>query len=545
MTSTHVVTQHELYRAAAHGDLVTVQQFFYQSSVAHSIDRINAWYRGARVAALAATQVPYAHKRPQDPPSGWYVQLGLPISFSQDFLFGTMTKHGHTHVLAWLFSREATEIIGDTLRGVMHRITMFIMYAPVVSLDMMESLVTSHLFVDVMTPEEQQHALADALNTAIRERRHEMVRTLVAHGARVEGTPRHEAPLMVCAGYGDAACLQVLVDHGVDLLSADVFVEAASKGNVDGAKSLVAHGADASGEPGTRNPLHVAAEEGVAAIVDVLLTDERVDINAQTASGSTALMLATRKRRMELQYGYDGPRNVVSSLLRRGADLSLQDVQGRTALHHAACSEYLEVVSLLLGKGADPNTQDTRGATPLHAVAQKEMTQRLYPVLDLLLSHGADAFLETQDGSSAYKMLLSGGLGRIMSRRYSPDAPLSRNQARTWVYRKCGADIDRALSWVDKTKAKTMLEMTTVDRSAILGATSRGDLNTIRSHFRQPVVMESIADINRRLLPAYATKLRANETPFIDYTRLSGRRSWLQELLLNQPAKGDHAHVFE
>lgn len=62
-----------------------------------------------------------------------------------------------------------------------------------------------------------------------------------------------------------------------------------------------------------------------------------------------------------------GSADVVRALLSRGADPSVVDGEGKTALHHAAEKGNSKVVCVLLEHGADVDTQATDGTTPLSA----------------------------------------------------------------------------------------------------------------------------------------------------------------------------------
>ena len=91
-------------------------------------------------------------------------------------------------------------------------------------------------------------------------------------------------------------------------------------------------------------------------MLDLLLGCRGIDVNLTGASdGSTPLLLAAR---------YRSPRSV-DALLRAGAQLSVCDVKGNTALHKAAANPNESTLQLLLSRGADPCVRDAHGRSPL------------------------------------------------------------------------------------------------------------------------------------------------------------------------------------
>jgi ankyrin repeat protein len=125
---------------------------------------------------------------------------------------------------------------------------------------------------------------------------------------------------------------------------------------VDTSKALLAKAA----EVGTRTPsgrtaLSFAAEGGSAPLVDELVArGARVD--DATRKGWTPLMFASKP-------------DVAAALLRHGADVDARTAGGSTALLIAAQGRSAETVSLLLAKRANPNAVNDDGWTPLMAAA--------------------------------------------------------------------------------------------------------------------------------------------------------------------------------
>lgn len=80
------------------------------------------------------------------------------------------------------------------------------------------------------------------------------------------------------------------------------------------------------------------------------------DLNAQTKSGNTALIIATTNYRCF---------SCIRLLLRRGADPNLQNKAGNTALFYAADSGFFDVVKLLVKYGINVNIKNKAGETAL------------------------------------------------------------------------------------------------------------------------------------------------------------------------------------
>lgn len=110
-----------------------------------------------------------------------------------------------------------------------------------------------------------------------------------------------------------------------------------------------------------RNPLHVAAVEGKAAVVPALVA-KGASLEAQDREQRTPLCEAAKH----------GNRDAAAALLDAGASLHPRCRGiGMEPLHIAGGADAVDVVKLLLERGADPNAKDDWEQTPLHQVANE------------------------------------------------------------------------------------------------------------------------------------------------------------------------------
>ena len=156
----------------------------------------------------------------------------------------------------------------------------------------------------------------------------------------------------------------------------------------------------------TFNALHAAASSGNEDVINFLLEND-FNIDAQTPDGWTPLFIAAR----------DGRTEAAKLLVFRQADLNIQTDLGATALLMAITQPYpteeerLDLVTYMLKRGADPNLPPAEGITPLYYAA---VTQKM-PIVEILLEHGAQvtpelyekvaAFLEKEETPTAKKIL--------------------------------------------------------------------------------------------------------------------------------------------
>ena len=117
--------------------------------------------------------------------------------------------------------------------------------------------------------------------------------------------------------------------------------------------------------------------------------EQGTDVNTIDSGGRTLLMEAVIQRDHDL----------VDLLVDRGADVTIRDRREWTALHFAAQEYDAAATKQLLLYGADANARDDYGNTVIATAVLNSLGRG--DVIQVLLTHGADASVENQSGISA------------------------------------------------------------------------------------------------------------------------------------------------
>eukprot|EP00058_Branchiostoma_floridae_P003217 XP_002588705.1 hypothetical protein BRAFLDRAFT_131217 [Branchiostoma floridae] len=180
----------------------------------------------------------------------------------------------------------------------------------------------------------------------------------------------YTTPLYITASKGYIECMRHLLDRRADVnyspngwspLHAAVdggHVDAVQRGTNINAKTYDVE----------ETPLHVAAQNGLFDLVDLLL-EKGADPNATNNEGDTPLALACTCTEGDSYY-----HNTVEKLIQWGADVNLKDKEKKLPLHNAARKGDHKLVEILVRKGSEINARDYFLKTPLFdAVAASEI----------------------------------------------------------------------------------------------------------------------------------------------------------------------------
>ena len=150
--------------------------------------------------------------------------------------------------------------------------------------------------------------------------------------------------------------------------------------------TLVIHGADINARsPLGLGPLSMASIYGWVSVIETLL-DLGCDVNERSVPVSEEVWRLSSPAGVERSSGHtplmiaamEGGLETARLLISRGADLSLKDSVGSTALHIAAnpwWQENVELAQLLVESGSDLDAKDGSGRTPLDVAKEAGFTQ--------------------------------------------------------------------------------------------------------------------------------------------------------------------------
>jgi ankyrin repeat protein len=208
-------------------------------------------------------------------------------------------------------------------------------------------------------------------------------------------SPMRRLVLQALAAAGLASCLPELAFAG----AYDDWFKAI-KLDLDGqVRTLLKRGIDPNTVDEERGDtaLILAVREDSAKVIDLLLQNKDVKLDARSRNGDTALMLAAYKNKPAL----------VRALLDKGAE---PNQTGWTALHYAATVGNNDIVQLLLDRSAYIDAESPNQTTPIMMAARGGHIL----TVKLLLDEGADVTLKNGAGMTAIDFARAGGFNDIV-----------------------------------------------------------------------------------------------------------------------------------
>lgn len=172
----------------------------------------------------------------------------------------------------------------------------------------------------------------------------------------------------------------------------EAFSRAVSVNNDSGVRSMLADGMNPNLPDAQRGdvPLVLALRDDADKVFEVLLAAPGIDLEARSANGNTALMMAAYKHKQA----------AVEALLAKGAKVNQS---GWTALHYAASAGDLPIMKILLDRDAVVDARAPANITPLMFAAREGQEE----AVKLLLASGADASLKSSHGWTASQFALA------------------------------------------------------------------------------------------------------------------------------------------
>jgi cytohesin len=211
-----------------------------------------------------------------------------------------------------------------------------------------------------------------------------LARLLLDNGAAIDAqTPTKVQPIHVAAEHDNSQAIYLLLDHGAAISALGEFGRtplhyAACNGAVQAALALLRRGAnpDMRDDQG-HTTLYLSLAElppKSSAVLGVLLQfGAQLDLHSAIALGQSQLL-----------------RNLLTAI----PSLLQNEPNAADFLTAAVWAKNTELIGLLLALGLNPNSSG-RDPLPLNAAVQGLSRQEYYPIVTLLLEHGANPYAKS------------------------------------------------------------------------------------------------------------------------------------------------------
>ncbi len=211
---------------------------------------------------------------------------------------------------------------------------------------------------------------------------YEISKLLIKNGANVNGEDElRGTPLDIAAGNNDIYMIKLLFDNKADVNYEDRY---------------------------TKTPfLNACAWSLTLPSVINLMIKNGANINYQNEEGLTALMLITRANPEYNKDTYHNQIEKVKILIANGADLSLTDKYGKTALDYAKENNHLEMIKMIEDEIEKP--QKAKNLDLLNAIKNS-----IYNKVEQAILNGADINGQDDDGNTAFMLAVQVNEHRII-----------------------------------------------------------------------------------------------------------------------------------
>jgi len=215
----------------------------------------------------------------------------------------------------------------------------------------------------------------------------EMAKLLISKGANILAENREGSTVLtIASAFAQKEIVELLISKGVPVNSQNrnnktPLLSAAWNGETDIIKILVEQGADVNQKDSSgMTALMAAAWFGHKKTAELLIS-KGAYVNAQDYNGISPLMYTAISGEKEFAPDAEGKipseyyvllsarQKIAELLILKGANLNLEDYEGRTALLYATMNNLTGMAKLLISHKANVNIKDYNGNTPLsHAL---------------------------------------------------------------------------------------------------------------------------------------------------------------------------------
>ena len=221
----------------------------------------------------------------------------------------------------------------------------------------------------------------------------------------------------------DGKTLALIKHRSICTINLENLFQKIEKGHTEVVQALIDKGVDVNAKTADgATALIMAAQEGHREVAQALIA-QGADVNAKRTDGWTALMVAAEK----------GHPEIVQVLIAQGADVDAKAAYGWTAgwtaLRSAAKEGHTEIARALIDKGADVNAKGTDGWTALMAAALNGHTE----VVQALIDKGADVDAKDAYGRTALMFAARDGYPEIVQALIAQGADVNAKKTDSWT----------------------------------------------------------------------------------------------------------------